>query len=52
LEYLETDLDKIIKDKEIVLSAPHIKSWMFMALSGVDFCHKNWCLHRVRKYYF
>jgi len=47
LEYLETDLEMVIKDKSLVFMAADIKSWMLMMLRGLDYCHKNWILHRV-----
>ncbi len=45
---MDFNLEMVIKDKEIILSPAHIKSYMHMLLKGVDFLHKNWILHRVR----
>ena len=44
-EFMETDLETIIKDPNIVLSAADIKSYMQMTLKGLAFCHKKWVLH-------
>ncbi|CAG8539639.1 8816_t:CDS:2 [Paraglomus occultum] len=49
LEYLDSDLEMIIKDKNIVFMSSDIKSWMLMTLRGLDHCHKNWILHRDMK---
>lgn len=49
LEYLESDLEMIIKDKSIVFTAGDVKHWMLMTLRGLDHCHRNWVLHRVSK---
>ena len=37
---------KVIREKKIFLTPAHIKSYMLMALSGVDHMHKNFILHR------
>jgi hypothetical protein len=47
LEFLDTDLEAVIKDRELVFQASDIKSWMLMTMQGLDFCHQNWVLHRV-----
>ena len=38
----------IIKDTKIVLTAPHIKSYMLQTLLGLEYLHAHWILHRVR----
>lgn len=48
LEFLDTDLEAVIRDKDLVFQGADIKSWMLMTLKGLDFCHQNWILHRVR----
>jgi len=46
-EYMETDLKKIIDDRETIqLSAADCKSYMYMLLKGVQYLHANWILHR------
>ncbi|WFD34587.1 [pyruvate dehydrogenase (acetyl-transferring)] kinase [Malassezia cuniculi] len=47
LEYLNTDLEAIIKDRALIFTANDIKSWMLMLCRGLEYCHRNWCLHRV-----
>jgi serine/threonine protein kinase len=47
LEFLDTDLEAVIKDKDLVFQAADIKSWMLMTMKGLEFCHRNWVLHRV-----
>ncbi|KAF8926554.1 TFIIH complex serine/threonine-protein kinase subunit kin28 [Dissophora ornata] len=49
LEYLESDLEMIIKDKSIVFMPGDVKHWMLMTLRGLDHCHRNWILHRDMK---
>lgn len=47
LEYLDTDLEAVIKDRSLIFQAADIKSWMAMCFKGLEFCHRNWILHRV-----
>jgi cyclin-dependent kinase 7 len=47
LEYLDTDLEAVIKDRALIFQAGDIKSWMAMTFKGLEFCHRNWILHRV-----
>lgn len=49
LEYLDTDLEAIIKDRTLIFQAADIKSWMAMTFKGLEFCHRNWVLHRDLK---
>ncbi|KAG0232230.1 kinase-like domain-containing protein [Mortierella sp. GBAus27b] len=49
LEFLESDLEMIIKDKSIVFMPGDVKHWMLMTLRGLDHCHRNWILHRDMK---
>lgn len=48
LEYLDSDLEAAIRDKTLTFSSADVKSWMLMMLKGLDHCHRNWILHRVR----
>lgn len=48
LEFLDTDLEMIIKDRSLVFLPADIKSWMAMTFRGLEFCHRNFVLHRVR----
>ncbi|KAJ3160556.1 TFIIH complex serine/threonine-protein kinase subunit kin28 [Geranomyces variabilis] len=49
LEFLDCDLEVIIKNKNVAFSAADIKSWMLMTLRGVRHCHANFILHRDLK---
>lgn len=48
LEFLDSDLEIIIKDRSLVFLPADIKSWMAMMFRGLEFCHRNWILHRVK----
>ena len=45
-EFMQTDLEIIIKDRSLTLSAADVKSYIQMVLQGLEFCHKRWVLHR------
>ena len=47
LEFLDTDLELVIKDRSLVFLPADIKSWMAMTFRGLEFCHRNFILHRV-----
>ncbi|KAJ7230704.1 kinase-like domain-containing protein [Mycena pura] len=49
LEFLDSDLEMIIKDRALVFLPADIKSWMAMTFRGLEFCHRNWILHRDLK---
>ncbi|GAA99786.1 uncharacterized protein L969DRAFT_95699 [Mixia osmundae IAM 14324] len=49
LEYLNADLEMIIKDRSLVFQSGDIKSWMLMTMKGLEFCHRNFVLHRDMK---
>jgi cyclin-dependent kinase 7 len=46
-EFLDTDLEAIISDSDIILKESDIKAYMKMILEGIKVCHDNWILHRV-----
>jgi serine/threonine protein kinase len=46
LEYCPHDLERIIRDKTIVLTPAAIKCYMSMILKGIEVCHKHFVLHR------
>jgi len=50
-DFLPIDLEKLIKEKKSVplLSTGDIKTMMIMMLSGVEYLHKHWVLHRDLK---
>lgn len=45
-EYMQTDLENIIKDRTLVLSAADVKAYMQFMLRAVEHCHKCWVVHR------
>ncbi|KZP04847.1 Pkinase-domain-containing protein, partial [Athelia psychrophila] len=47
LEFLDSDLEIIIKDHSLIFLPADIKSWMAMTFRGLDFCHHNFILHRA-----
>jgi len=49
LEFLDSDLEMIIKTKSVVFSPADIKSWIMMTLRGLHHCHANFILHRDLK---
>ncbi|KAF7834594.1 cyclin-dependent kinase D-3-like [Senna tora] len=48
-EFMETDLEAVIRDRNIFLSPADIKSYLQMTLKGLAYCHKKWVLHRDMK---
>ncbi|CAG2108156.1 unnamed protein product [Medioppia subpectinata] len=48
-DFMDTDLEVIIKDTNIVLTPAHIKAYILMTLEGLEFLHLNWILHRDLK---
>ncbi|XP_050213048.1 cyclin-dependent kinase D-3-like [Mercurialis annua] len=48
-EFMETDLEAVIRDRNIFLSPADIKAYFQMTLKGLAFCHKKWVLHRDMK---
>lgn len=49
LEFLDTNLEIIIKDKSLIFTPANVKSWILMTCRGLYHCHKNWILHRDLK---
>uniref|UniRef100_A0A6N2MSW4 Protein kinase domain-containing protein n=1 Tax=Salix viminalis TaxID=40686 RepID=A0A6N2MSW4_SALVM len=48
-EFMETDLEAVIRDPNIFLSPGDIKSYFQMTLKGLAVCHNKWVLHRDMK---
>jgi len=49
MDFMDTDLEQIIKDQNIVFVASHIKSYLLQTLLGLEYLHINWILHRDLK---
>ena len=47
LEFLDSDLELLIKDSSIIFQPADVKSWFLMLMRGLHHCHKNFVLHRV-----
>eukprot|EP00899_Mesostigma_viride_P008610 jgi/Mesvir1/17750/Mv12101-RA.1 len=45
-DYMESDLELVIRDRSIILAPADIKSYLQMILRGLAFCHQRWVLHR------
>eukprot|EP00794_Sanderia_malayensis_P010098 gene10098-11129_t len=48
-DFMETDLEVIIRDTRIILTPAHIKSYMLMTIKGLEYMHYQWILHRDLK---
>ncbi|GAB2209506.1 hypothetical protein Droror1_Dr00026724 [Drosera rotundifolia] len=48
-EFMESDLEAVIRDRNIVLSPGDVKSYLQMTLKALAVCHKKWVLHRDMK---
>lgn len=49
MDYMETDLEVIVKDTSLILSPAHIKNFVLMTCEGLEYLHQNWILHRDMK---
>ncbi|XP_022105463.1 cyclin-dependent kinase 7-like [Acanthaster planci] len=48
-DFMDTDLEVIIKDNSLVLKPADIKAYMIMTLKGLEYLHNHWILHRDMK---
>jgi len=48
-DFMDTDLEIIIKDTELVLRPSDVKAYTLMTLKGLEYLHMNWILHRDLK---
>jgi len=48
-DFMESNMEVLIKDRDIILSPSDIKSYMKMLLQGVEALHNAWVLHRDLK---
>lgn len=50
-DFVDTDLEQIIKDTSIILTPGTVKAYVLMTLQGLEYLHLLWVLHRVYFYY-
>ncbi|ULU10760.1 hypothetical protein L5515_000854 [Caenorhabditis briggsae] len=48
-DFMDTDLEHVVKDQSIILSPSHIKNITMQMLLGMEFLHTHWILHRDLK---
>lgn len=51
-DFMDFDMEVVIKDTNIVLTPANIKSYVLQTLQGLEYLHNNWVLHRVRLFSF
>lgn len=45
-EYMDSDLECLIRDRATVISAADVKAYMRAVLLSLQACHEQWVLHR------
>lgn len=48
-DFMDTDLEILIKDTTIVLTPANIKAYIVQTVQGLEYLHLNWILHRDLK---
>ncbi|KZS07948.1 Cyclin-dependent kinase 7 [Daphnia magna] len=48
-DFMDTDLEQIIKDTSIILTPGTVKAYVLMTLQGLEYLHLLWVLHRDLK---
>lgn len=49
LDYMETDIEVLIRDENIMITPPHTKAFLVATLRGLEYLHHNFVLHRDLK---
>lgn len=49
LDFMDFELDTVIRDTSLVLTLANVKAYSVMTLRGVAYLHRNWILHRDLK---
>ncbi|GMT32194.1 hypothetical protein PFISCL1PPCAC_23491, partial [Pristionchus fissidentatus] len=49
MDFMETDLEHVIKEKGIILLSAHVKNITMQTILGLEYLHVNWILHRDLK---
>ncbi|XP_071964317.1 cyclin-dependent kinase 7-like [Antedon mediterranea] len=49
MDFMDVDLEVLIKDTTLILTPAHIKAYMLMTFKGLEYLHNNWILHRDMK---
>ncbi|TKR79869.1 hypothetical protein L596_014026 [Steinernema carpocapsae] len=48
-DFMETDLEHLVKNNTLILTLPHIKNMVMQMLLGLEYLHMHWILHRDLK---
>ena len=49
LDYMEYDMEALVKDMRVKLGGGDVKRMLREVLKGVEYCHRKWVLHRDLK---
>ncbi|XP_074662572.1 cyclin-dependent kinase 7-like [Tubulanus polymorphus] len=48
-DFMDTDLEVLIKDSSLIFTPAHIKCYVVQTLKGLEYLHHHWILHRDLK---
>lgn len=49
MEFAPFDLERVIKDRSLMLSTADVKGYLVQLVRGIELCHSHWILHRDLK---